>query len=185
MNAPHPPINYKLPYNFSMPNYRRLYGGIAYYFTVVTYNRLPILTGNQSRMALHDAWNIVEKRFPFRTNAICLLPDHIHAIWTLPEEDQNYSLRWKEIKRQFTKRYLLEIGDGEQRNLARQERGEAAIWQRRFWEHTIWNDDDLAKHVDYIHFNPVKHGLVKQVKDWRWSSFHRYVREGFYDLDWG
>lgn len=69
--------------------------------------------------------------------------------------------------------------------MSRQKRGEAAIWQRRFWEHTIWNDEDLAKHVDYIHFNPVKHGLVKQVKDWRWSSFHRYVREGFYDLDWG
>lgn len=168
-----------------MPNYCRLYGGNAYYFTVVTYNRLPILTTKASIKILREAWEIVEQRFPFTAVAACLLPEHIHVIWTLPEGDQDFSLRWKEIKRQFTKRYLIEVGPGESRNLSRQKRGEAAIWQRRFWAHTIITDDDLAKHIDYIHFNPVKHGLVKQVRDWRWSSFHRYVSEGVYDPDWG
>lgn len=168
-----------------MPNYRRLHGGLAYYFTVVTYNRLPILTTEKSSEILTHAWNIVKERFPFTTVALCVLPDHLHTIWTLPETDDNYSLRWKEIKRQFTKRYLTEVGPGEVRSQSRQKRGEAAIWQRRFWEHTITNDEDLARHVDYIHFNPVKHGLVEKVADWQWSSFHRYVREGVYTPEWG
>ena len=162
-----------------------MYGASAYYFTVVTYRRIPILTSDGARKILHLAWKIVSERYPFITVAICLLPDHIHTIWTLPESDNNYSVRWKEIKRQFTQRYLAEIGPGESRSLSRQKRGEAAIWQRRFWEHAISDDDDLGRHVDYIHFNPVKHGLVKKAKDWQWSSFHRYVQEGYYDADWG
>lgn len=85
-----------------MPNYRRLYGGSAYFFTVVTYNRIPILVIEESRQILHQAWKIVRDRHPFTTVAICLLPDHIHTIWTLPESDNDYSMRWKEIKRQFT-----------------------------------------------------------------------------------
>lgn len=168
-----------------MPNYHRIYGGKAYYFTVVTYHRLPILVCEAARKILHNAWEIVEKRFPFTTIVICLLPEHIHAIWSLPEDDQNYSVRWKEIKRQFTKRYLVEVSSGEERNESRQKRGEAAIWQRRFWEHTIVNEEDLARHVDYIHYNPVKHGLVERVGEWKWSSFHRYVQAGYYDPDWG
>jgi putative transposase len=94
-------------------------------------------------------------------------------------------VRWKEIKRQFTQRYLAEIRPGESRSLSRQKRGEAGIWQRRFWEHAISDDDDLGRHVDTIHFNPVKYGLVKKAKDWQWSSFHRYVQVGYYDTDWG
>jgi len=162
-----------------------MYGGSAYYFTVVTYHRTPILTGYGARNILHHAWKIISERYPFTTVAICLLPDHIHTIWMLPESDNNYSVRWKEIKRQFTQRYLAEVGPGESRSLSRQKRGEAAIWQRRFWEHVISDDEDLGRHVDYIHFNPVKHGLVKKAKDWQWSSFHRYVQEGYYDADWG
>lgn len=168
-----------------MPNYHRLHGGRAYYFTVVTYNRMPILTTEPTSEILTHAWNIVTKRFPFTTLALCVLPDHLHTIWTLPENDDNYSLRWKEIKRQFTKRYLTEVGPGELRSQSRLKRGEAAIWQRRFWEHTITDDDDLARHIDYIHFNPVKHGLVEEVADWQWSSFHRYVLEGVYNPEWG
>jgi len=168
-----------------MPNYRRQYGGNAYYFTVVTYNRIPIFTSDLARGILHRAWKIVSERFPFTTVAICLLPDHIHTIWTLPESDGDYSVRWKEIKRQFTQGYLVETGSIESRSESRQKRHEAAVWQRRFWEHTISDDDDLARHVDYIHFNPVKHGLTKRVQDWPWSSFHRYVREGYYDAEWG
>jgi putative transposase len=168
-----------------MPNYHRLHGGDAYFFTVVTYNRLPIFNNKKCVQILQSAWEIIEERFPFTTLAICVLPDHIHTVWSLPENEQNYSLRWKGIKSQFTKRYLSEIGPGAYRNLSRQKRGEAAIWQRRFWEHTITSDDDLARHIDYIHFNPVKHGLVTHVNDWQWSSFNRYVQEGYYDPEWG
>jgi putative transposase len=169
-----------------MPNYHRtLLPGGTFFFTVVTYHRQPILTCEQSRAILHSAWENVRFRMPFVTDAICLLPDHIHCIWTLPDGDSNYSLRWGEIKKLFTKAYRQYIGPGEKQNSSRVQRGEAAIWQRRFWEHAICNLEDLHRHLDYIHYNPVKHGLVKNVADWRWSSFQRYVRMGNYPSDWG
>jgi putative transposase len=169
-----------------MPEYRRsrIEGGV-YFFTVVTYNRLLILTTDAARNILHKAWLDVRERFPFTLDAICLLPDHLHCIWILPEDDADFSMRWKEIKRLFTKGYLQHVGPGEERNESRRSRGEAAIWQRRFWEHTIRDDKDLNQHRDYIHYNPVKHGLVNKVSAWPWSSFHRYVRSGYYDRDWG
>ena len=169
-----------------MPEYRRskIEGG-TYFFTVVSHNRLPIFTTPRSRNLLHAAWQDVKKRFPFTDDAICLLPEHIHCIWTLPEGDSNYSLRWREIKRLFTKSYLTESGPGEQRSQSRIKRREAAIWQRRFWEHAIRDQDDFNLHLDYIHYNPVKHGLVSNPKDWQWSSFLRYVRIGTYEIDWG
>lgn len=168
-----------------MPNYHRVkIEGGTYFFTVVTYHRLPILTNQPARTILHEAWENTQKRFPFETIAVCLLPDHIHCIWKLFEGDTNYSIRWKEIKRLFTKRYLKEIGPGETRNESRLKRGEAAIWQRRFWEHTIENQEDLEMHLDYIHYNPIKHGYVKRAIDWQWSSFQRYVIEGVYDINW-
>ncbi len=168
-----------------MPNYHRFYEGNFYFFTVVTFNRLPILTSDASRNILHSAWLDVCKRLPFETVAVCLLPEHIHCTWKLPENDQDFSLRWKEIKRLYTKDFLEEIGPGGERNASRQKRGEAAIWQRRFWEHTIRDQEDLYHHIDYIHYNPVKHGLVKRVVDWPWSSFHRFVKMGLYEPDWG
>ena len=168
-----------------MPNYRRTYGANAYYFTVVTDHRIPILTSEKARTILREVWRIVRERHPFTTIAICLLPNHLHTAWTLPGGDDNYSIRWKEIKRQFTMRYLAAGGEEGRRSDSRQKRGEAAIWQRRFWEHAIGSDEDLARHVDYIHYNPVKHGLVKMARGWPWSSFHRDVREGYYDEDWG
>jgi len=168
-----------------MPNYRRVYGANAYYFTVVTDRRIPILTTEKARAILREVWKNVQERHPFTTLAICLLPDNLHTARTLPEGDDNYSIRWKEIKRQFTMRYLAAGGEEGMRSESRQKRGEAAIWQRRFWEHTIGSEEDLARHVDYIHYNPVKHGLVKMARDWPWSSFHRYVHEGYYDEDWG
>jgi putative transposase len=97
----------------------------------------------------------------------------------------NAPILWKEIKRKFTRGYLLEVGPGGERNASRVKRGEAAVWQRRFWEHTIRDEEDLNRHLEYIHYNPVKHGLVKHAADWPWSSFHRYVREGYYAGDWG
>lgn len=168
-----------------MPEYRRfrVEGGI-YFFTVVTYLRRPILSSITARRILHDAWENTRERFPFQTLAVCLLPDHLHCIWKLPEGDANYSVRWKEIKYHFTIRYLKAGGIEEQRNESRQKRQEAAIWQRRFWEHTIEDENDLEEHLDYVHYNPVKHGLVQSVSDWEWSSFHRYVKSGLYDQGW-
>ena len=169
-----------------MPQYRRstLEGG-TYFFTVVTYDRLPILTTDDARPLLHSAWMDVHTRFSFTTIAVCLLPDHLHCIWSLPAGDADYSVRWKEIKRLFTKSYLSQIGPGKTRNASRLKRGEAAIWQRRFWEHTLRDQDDLHRHMDYIHYNPVKHGLAERVVDWPWSSFHRYVKQGYYEIGWG
>ena len=169
-----------------MPEYRRSYiEGGTYFFTVVTYNRLPILTTDTSRELLRSAWMDVRKRFPFTTIAVCLLPDHLHCIWSLPDGDANYSVRWIEIKRLFTKGYLAQVGPGGTRNETRMKRNEAAIWQRRFWEHTVRDQEDLNRHMDYVHYNPVKHGLVERVVDWPWSSIHRYVTEGYYGDDWG
>ena len=127
----------------------------------------------------------MQNRHPFTTDAICLLPDHIHCVLTLPEGDANYSMRWKEIKRLFTKGYLEHVGPGEKRNPSRQTRGEAALWQRRFWEHTIRDTIDFNLHIDYIHYNPVKHSLVQSVWEWPWSSFHRLVERGYYSKEWG
>jgi putative transposase len=142
-----------------MPTYRRAcVEGASYFFTVVTFNRLPILTTDESRVILRGAWIDVQGRFPFKTVAVCLLPEHLHCIWSMPEEDAGYPVRWKEIKRLFTKSYLTTIGPGERRNKSRMEKGEAAIWQRRYWEHLIRDEVDFHRHMDYIHYNPVKHG---------------------------
>ncbi|OGO28149.1 MAG: hypothetical protein A2W33_03955 [Chloroflexi bacterium RBG_16_52_11] len=169
-----------------MPEYRRSWiEGGTYFFTVVTYHRLPVLTTDAARKLLRHAWVNVRERFPFTLDAVCLLPEHIHCIWILPEGDADYSIRWKEIKRLFTKGYLDQIGPGEIRNESRVNRGEAAIWQRRFWEHTIRDEEDLNRHRDYIHYNPVKHGLVPSVSAWPWSSFHRYVKMRYYQSGWG
>jgi putative transposase len=168
-----------------MPQYRRYYekGGM-YFFTVVTYHRLPILTLPTSRKLLHDAWLEINQRRPFNTIAVCLLPNHLHCIWKLPEEDSDFSTRWKEIKRSFTRDYLKQVGPGEERNASRKKQGEAAIWQRRFWAHLIEDETDFENHLDYIHYNPIKHGYVTRAIDWPWSSFKRYVKEGIYDTEW-
>ena len=164
--------------------YHRAYmPGGTYFFTVVTYQRRPILATPYTVDVLRKAFRYTMERLPFTIVASVILPDHMHFIWTLPQETSDFSTRWRLIKSHFTRNWAEK--DAISESISRLNKGEKDVWQRRFWEHTIWNDEDLAKHVDYIHFNPVKHGLVKQVKDWRWSSFHRYVREGFYDLDWG
>lgn len=168
-----------------MPNYRRaLVEGGIYFFTVVTYKRLPILTDEPARQILHQAWYEVKEQFPFETIAACLLPDHIHCIWKLPEADANYPVRWKEIKRRFTIQYQAEVGPGELRNASRQKKHEAAIWQRRYWEHMLKDERDLETHLDYVHYNPIKHGYVTRAAEWPYSSFLRYVREGIYESDW-
>jgi putative transposase len=169
-----------------MPEYRRVrVEGGTYFFTAITYRRLPILTTPEARKILHSAWEDVQGRYPFTIDAVCLLPDHIHCIWGLPDGDADYSVRWKEIKRLFSRNYIDQVGPGELRNESRVSRGEVAIWQRRFWEHLIRDEEDYSRHRDYIHYNPVKHKLVQRVSDWPWSSFHRYVSMGYYEMGWG
>ena len=169
-----------------MSNYiRAKFTGGLYFFTLVTFNRRPFLTSPLARKTLRFVWKDVQSRYPFEVNAICLLPDHLHCIWRLPEGDADFSNRWMSIKAIFSKRYLSMGGHEGQRNTSRKKRGEAAIWQRRFWEHLIRDDSDYARHFDYIHYNPVKHGYVKRPRDWHWSSFHRYLRHGYYDEEWG
>lgn len=169
-----------------MSDYRRWYvpGGM-YFFTVVTYNRRPILTTLEGRNFLHEAIETVRERHPFELFATVLLPDHWHLILQLPPGDKRYSLRMKRIKEVFTTRWLSAGLSEAQVTRSQAEEGERGIWQPRFWEHTIQDVDDLERHTDYIHWNPCKHKLVQQVKDWEWSSFHRFVGAGDYPEDWG
>jgi putative transposase len=169
-----------------MAEYRRIWEpGGTYFFTVVTFDRQPILTNPKCRAILRKAWKDVQTKHPFETIAVCLLPDHLHTIWRLPKGDSNYPMRWNEIKRRFTHEYMRQVDARCDRNESHLKRREQAIWQRRYWEHTFYDEDDLNAHIDYIHINPMKHGLVKRVADWPWSSFHRYLRMGVYSVDWG
>jgi putative transposase len=168
-----------------MSNYRRanIRGG-TYFFTANTLRRMPILTEAPVRSALHDAIAQTRLSHPFAIDAWVLLPDHLHCIWTLPQGDANFSARWSMIKRLVSQRCGMEYGAAEL-SASRTSRKETGIWQRRFWEHQIRDDNDFAKHVDYIHWNPVKHGLVTRAPDWPYSTFHRYVADGAYLADWG
>ncbi|HID83110.1 MAG TPA: transposase [Chromatiales bacterium] len=164
-----------------MSNYRRnrVPGG-TYFFTVnLLERRKQILVDHID--ALRTAIRKTRRKAPFHIDAWVILPDHMHCIWTLPEGDAKYSDRWRAIKKYFTK----SIPDSEYRSEVRIKRNERGIWQRRFWEHTIRDDLDYKRHMDYIHFNPVKHGLVKSVKDWPHSTFHRLVERGIYLPEWG
>jgi len=129
--------------------------------------------------AFKQSYEWVKQQRPFETVAIVVLPDHVHVVWTLPPDDGDYSLRIRLIKRLFT-RSLMKAGV----ILKKRNNGERSCWQRRFWEHLVRDDDDLQDHVNYIHFNPVKHGFVGSVKDWPYSSFHRYVREKRLAMNW-
>ncbi|HWL85889.1 MAG TPA: transposase [Polyangiaceae bacterium] len=130
--------------------------------------------------ALRAAFRSARSERPFAVDAIVILPDHLHTIMTLPADDTDFPGRWRRIKSLFT-RHVVIAGVAVERN----GRGEYALWQRRFWEHTVRDERDFARHADYIHYNPVKHGLVPCVQDWPHSSFHRYVRQGLLPPDWG
>lgn len=169
-----------------MPNYRRArVSGGTYFFTVVTYGRKPLLVCEDARRALREAIREVRYSRPFKIDAFCLLPDHLHTIWTLPKGDSNYSQRWSALKSHFSRNFLCMLDRNAKPTGSRLSRGERMIWHRRFWEHLIVGEDDLQRHLDYVHYNPVKHGHAKAVIEWPWSSFHRYVREGVYPKDWG
>jgi len=168
-------------HGWAMPDYRRnrVPGG-TYFFTVNLLDRRSrLLTGRID--ALREAVRQVRAVSPFHIDGYVVLPEHMHWMWTLPEGDLNFSARWRDIKKGFLKR----IPAGEFCSVARERRGERGIWQRRFWEHTIRDDADYAAHLDYIHFNPVKHGLVTRAAEWELSSFRHCVARGLYPVDWG
>ncbi|NOR81782.1 MAG: transposase [Methyloprofundus sp.] len=163
-----------------MPNYRRYHiPGACYFFTINLQDRNQSLLVNQIDL-LRESVKIVKQKHPFHIDAWVVLPDHMHCIWTLPPDDSDFSKRWKAIKTHFSK----QIPVTEWRSKVRIKRSERGIWQRRFWEHAIRDDNDYAAHINYIHFNPVKHGWVDQVVDWPYSTFHRFVENGLVTSDW-
>jgi putative transposase len=169
-----------------MANYRRAkVSGGTYYFTVVAFRRTGFLCDENVRGALRGGIQSTRKIHPFTIDAWVLLPDHLHCVWTLPQDDSNFAIRWAMIKRFVSKRCGPELNRDEWKNESKRKRRESTIWQRRFWEHIIRDERDFEKHVDYIHYNPVKHNLVHRAVDWPYSTFHRYVRKGLYSRDWG
>ncbi len=169
-----------------MPDYRRYWvPGATYFFTVVTHERAPILCTDLARPLLRAAFEDCRRTRPFDMPAVVLLPDHLHAVWTLPPGDDDFSTRWGVIKRAFTQAYLPAGGSSRLVSTARDSQRRRGVWQPRFWEHLIRDDDDFEKHVEYIHWNPVKHGHAASAWDWEWSSFHRWVAAGAYPPDWG
>jgi len=164
-----------------MPNYRRAWmPGGTYFFTV----NLSQRGGNQLLVqhidALREAVRIVRRVHPFLIHAWVVLPDHMHCVIELPPTDTNFALRWRLIKQVFSKG----LPTAERLSSSRRKRNERGIWQRRFWEHLIRDDADYQAHMDYVHINPLKHGLVKRVTDWPYSTFHRLVEQGIYPKDW-
>ena len=163
-----------------MVRYRRnLVPGGTFFFTVAVGDRRSRVLVEHIA-SLRHAFRTTRIEQPFTVDAIVILPDHLLVVMTLPVADSDFSGRWRRIKGLFT-RYVVARGFTAERN----QRGEYALWQRRFWEHTIRNESDFSRHVDYIHYNPVKHSIVSQAVDWPYSSFHRYVRQGLLPPDWG
>jgi putative transposase len=157
--------------------------GGSYFFTVVTFKRERFFIKPENILLLRESFRYVMDKHFFKIDAFVLLPEHLHCIWTLPEGDCDFSKRWRLIKTYFTRK--CDVKNKHKPHETRIRKQEQAVWQRRFWEHLIRDEKDFSNHADYIHYNPVKHGLVKAPKDWKYSSFHRYVREGKYDVNWG
>ena len=156
-----------------------------FFFTQISHQRRPILCDEAVRQALRQAIVAARHRYPFDIIAWVSMPDHIHTIWQLPEKDSAFGQRWSIIKRLTTQAllpYHLPLQQLSASYRARQEKG---IWQRRFYEHQIRDEEDFQRHMDYLHYNPVKHGLVQRVVDWPYSSFHRLVQQGIYPANWG
>jgi putative transposase len=164
-----------------MSNYRRAFvPGGCFFFTVNLLERRQTLLVDQIA-GLREAVATTRQGHPFGIDAFVVLPDHLHAVWTLPSGDSDFSTRWRLIKSRFVKA----LPKQERLGAVRKARGERGIWQRRFWEHLIRDEADDARHVEYCYINPLKHRLVTRVRDWPYSSFHRDVRAGLFPVDWG
>ena len=161
----------------------RVAGG-CYFFTVVTRDRCKLFVDEFSVSVLRSAFRTVMVKRPFVINAAVVLPDHIHCVWTLPAGDADFSTRWRLIKAYVTQR----LSDYAATRLIRptgNNRVGRSVWQHRYWEHLMHDESDYSAHIDYIHFNPVKHGYVSRPVDWPYSSIHRYVADGQMPEDWG
>jgi putative transposase len=164
-----------------MPDYRRYRcPGACYFFTVNLLQRYPNDTLVRYVDTLREVVREVRRQRPFHIDGWVIMPDHLHCVWTLPPGDADFTIRWRLIKAGFAKR----LPNIESRSSVRRARGERGIWQRRFWEHVIRDERDYAAHLDYLHYNPVKHGYVKRVRDWSYSSFGRCVERGLYPSAW-
>ncbi len=163
-----------------MPNYRRArVPGGCYFFTVVTHRRRPLFRNEANVQRLRTAIRRTRRAHPFQIDAIVILPDHLHALLTLPAGDSDYARRWKVLKALFTQSGPDLPGDRVGRP------GKCTVWQQRYWEHCIRDEMDYQRHIDYIHYNPVKHGLVASPEQWPYTSFHRAVQRGLYPSGWG
>ncbi len=169
-----------------MPQYRRSYvpGGV-FFLTLVTYRRIPLFSDVKNISLLRKAIAKMRTEKPFDITAAVVLPDHLHFIWTLPPDDSNYSQRVSRLKVLFTRSLRGKRTLSVDVSPSRRKHRESDVWQRRFWEHTIFDEHDLRRHFDYLHYNPVKHGLVSCPHLWEYSSFHKWVERGRYRLDWG
>lgn len=164
-----------------MPNYRRAFvPGGCWFFTVNLRDRRKTLLIDHIE-TLREAISATRQGYPFLIDAFVVLLDHLHAVWSLPPDDSDFSTRWRLIKSRFAKALPKE----EQLDAVRLRPNERGVWQRRFWEHLIRDETDFARHVEYCYINPMKHGFVAQVRDWPYSSFHRDVRAGVFPEDWG
>ena len=169
-----------------MPSYRRWYspGGTSF-FTIVTCRRIRIFRHAHARVLLNDVLGEVAAEMPFVTEAMVILWDHLHVIWTLPPGDWDYSVRWKEIKQRFTDRWLAVGGEEAPVTESQRRRGNRGVWQRRFWDRLVRDEDEFKALLDYIHYNPVKHGYVTRPWEWPFSTFREWVERGEYEPDWG
>jgi putative transposase len=177
--------------------YRRAFvPGGTFFFTVVTADRRPVFAEQKNVTTLREAFRTIRLQRPFTLNAAVVLPDHLHCIWTLPSGDADFATRWRLIKTWFTKHCGSDTSSGyaaltrptalrSKLDGVRTSKLEQAFWQHRYWEHMLRDDTDYRRHVEYIHFNPVKHGYVKAPMDWPYSSFRLYVKAGIYPPDWG
>jgi putative transposase len=163
-----------------MSEYRRdRTPGATWFFTLNLADRRQALLTEHIDL-LRASFAYAMERHPWRIDAIVVLPDHLHALCTLPPGDSDYALHWRLIKTHFSRN----LPRHERISASRDSKGERGIWQRRYWEHRIRDEQDFARHVNYIHHNPRKHGHALRVADWPWSSFHRYERQGLLPADW-
>ena len=168
-----------------MSRYRRQNTpGSTWFFTVVTYERRAFLCDEKVRSALREAIKKVQTNHPFKIEAWVLLPDHFHCIWTLPEQDSNYPLRIRLLKRYVTQSCAGFLHRDSLNTPSRRKRKESTIWQRRYWEHRLRTDKDFRNHMDYIHYNPVKHECCQSPTEWPYSTIHRLTKEGVYPKNW-
>ncbi len=168
-----------------MPEYRRAFvPGGTFFFTVVTARRRRFLCTPLARRLLREAIIATRRDLPFVIDAFVLLPDHLHCLWTLPDDDDDYSTRWARIKRTFTTTWLAAGGEQALVSARRTARHDRGVWQPRFWEHTVRDETDLERHMDYIHYNPVRHEYVRCPHLWPYSTFPRHVTLRRYAPDW-